>query len=375
MVLEKPGRRATGDRLVVRPAPDPATFRHGANGFKNRAAGVRTADNVDPPLPSGDGGANVRLEDGAAGAVAVETLVSKGSVMEDATAIDRTMPPLIVTVAPNGARRTKIDHPAIPLTADEIGREAAICREAGAAMIHLHVRDADGRHVLDASAYEDAIAAVKREAGADMLIQITTEAVGIYAPGAQMAVVGDVAPEAFSIALREILPNEALEPPVARFLAGEATRRTLIQYILYDTGDLARFESLLARGIVPPTDASVLYVLGRYTPGQVSAPTDLLPFLAAATHELPWAVCAFGAREAACTTAAAALGGHARVGFENNLAAPDGSPASGNAALVAAVATAARAFGRPIADPDTARTIFHGADGRVGATEDGGMRT
>ncbi len=266
--------------------------------------------------------------------------------------------PLIVTVAPNGARRTRRDHPTIPLTATDIGLEAARCREAGAAMIHLHVRDADGGHVLDADAYGDAIAAVRREAGADMLIQITTEAVGIYAPGAQMAVVGEVAPEAFSLALREILPNDALEVPVARFLAGEAARDALIQYILYDLADLARFEASMARGIVPAKNASVLYVLGRYTPGQVSAPRDLLPFLAAATHDLPWAVCAFGRREAACAVAAAALDGHARVGFENNTALPDGSTASGNAPLVAAVVDAARAFGREIASPDAARAIF-----------------
>lgn len=266
--------------------------------------------------------------------------------------------PLIVTVAPNGARRTRRDHPTIPLTAADIGIEAARCREAGAAMIHLHVRDADGGHVLDADAYGDAITAVRREAGADMLIQITTEAVGIYAPGAQMAVVGEVAPEAFSLALREILPNEALEVPVARFLAGEAAREALIQYILYDLADLARFEALVARGIVPTKNASVLYVLGRYTPGQVSAPTDLLPFLAAAEHDLPWAVCAFGRREAACAVAAATLDGHARVGFENNTALPDGTTAASNAPLVAAVVDAARAFGRGIASPDAARAIF-----------------
>ncbi len=266
--------------------------------------------------------------------------------------------PLILTVAPNGARRTKRDHPAIPIGADELGREAARCREAGAAMIHLHVRDADGGHVLDADGYRDAIAAVKREAGADMLIQITTEAVGMYAPGAQMAVVGDVKPEAFSVAIREILPDDTLEPAVARFLAGEAARETLIQYILYDVADLRRFEALVARGIVPETTASQLFVLGRYTAGQVSAPADLLPFLEARTLAMPWAVCAFGAREAACAVLAATLDGHARVGFENNTALPDGTSAPGNASLVCAVATSAAAFGRRAATPDEARAIF-----------------
>lgn len=268
--------------------------------------------------------------------------------------------PLILTVAPNGARRTTRDHPALPLGAEAIGRDAARCRAAGAAMIHLHVRDAEGRHLLDAEAYGAAIAAVRREAGSDMLVQITTEAVGIYAPPAQMAVVDAVAPEAFSVAIREILADQASEPAAAAFLDRQARRGTLIQYIVYDLADLARFEALVDRGIVPRAGASVIYPLGRYSVGQVSAPSDLLPFLAACTRRLPWAVCAFGRREAACALTAAALDGHARVGFENNLWLPDGTLAADNANLVAVVAAAAAALGRPIATPDQARAIFRG---------------
>ena len=95
---------------------------------------------------------------------------------------DASVPPLVIAVAPNGARRGKADHPRLPLTLDEIAHEAARCREAGAAMLHLHVRDAEGRHVLDAGLYRETIAAVRCAAGADFLIQITTEAVGRYAP-------------------------------------------------------------------------------------------------------------------------------------------------------------------------------------------------
>ena len=90
--------------------------------------------------------------------------------------------PLILAVAPNGARKTRADHPAMPVTAEECARAAAACREAGAAMIHLHVRDADQKHSLDAGAYADAIAAVRRETGDAMIIQMTTEAVGVYQP-------------------------------------------------------------------------------------------------------------------------------------------------------------------------------------------------
>ncbi|MGH6903418.1 MAG: 3-keto-5-aminohexanoate cleavage protein [Geminicoccaceae bacterium] len=59
------------------------------------------------------------------------------------------MTPLVVTVAPNGARRTKTDHPDLPITPAEIARDAAWCADAGASVLHLHVRAGDGRHSLD----------------------------------------------------------------------------------------------------------------------------------------------------------------------------------------------------------------------------------
>ena len=75
-------------------------------------------------------------------------------------------------------------------------------------------------------------------------------------------------------------------------------------------------------------------------------PRDLLPFLA---PDMPrfhsWSVCAFGRRETACVTAAALLGGHGRVGFENNFSLPDGARAASNADLVGAAARAFEAVG------------------------------
>ena len=268
------------------------------------------------------------------------------------------MAPIVIAAAPNGARRGKADHPALPLTAEEIAREAARCREAGAAMLHLHVREADGRHSLDPDAYRDAIAAVRREAGADLLIQPTTEAVGLYTPEAQMAAMDELRPEAFSAALRELVPGAAAEPAAARFYAAHAAAGVLVQHILYDTADVARFEKLVRRGVIPDAGCSVLFVLGRYTVGQTSDPRDLLPFLAAFTGRFPWMLCAFGAREGACAATAAALGGHVRVGFENNLWLADGTTAPGTAALVAQAAAALPLLGRTPADPAAARALL-----------------
>lgn len=267
--------------------------------------------------------------------------------------------PLILAVAPNGARKTQADHPAIPITPDEIAAEAARCREAGVAMIHLHVRDADNKHSLDADTYAQATAAIRREVGDGIIIQMTTEAVGIYAPAEQMAAVRAVRPEAASMAVRELCPDEDSVPAFAEFLAWMAGERIMPQYILYAPEDVDTFANLQARGVIPGGRPFLLYVLGRYTPGQKSVPEDLLPFMIEADQlDADWAICAFGARESACALTAAALGGHVRVGFENNFLMADGSVARDNAALAGQVASGAKLLGRTLAGADEARAYL-----------------
>ncbi|MDX1576240.1 MAG: 3-keto-5-aminohexanoate cleavage protein [Kiloniellales bacterium] len=267
-------------------------------------------------------------------------------------------PPVILAVAPNGARKTKADHPALPMTPEEIAATAAQCRDAGAAMIHLHVRDPEGRHSLDVETYRTATAAVRSAVGRDLVVQVTSEAVDIYDPEEQMQIVRDLKPEAVSLAIREIVPDAASEGAAAAFLAWVAAEEILPQYILYSADDLRRFDDLIARGIVPGERQVVLFVLGRYTKGQTSEPRELMPFLAANTRDHLWSVCAFGPRETACAVAAAALGGHARVGFENNFHLPDGSLAPDNAALVAAVAEGLTAIGHRPASAEEARALM-----------------
>ncbi|MEF9602808.1 3-keto-5-aminohexanoate cleavage protein, partial [Paracoccus sp. PXZ] len=77
------------------------------------------------------------------------------------------------------------------------------CHAAGAGGIHAHVRDAEGRHVLDAGLYAELIAELAR-AVPEMAVQITTEAVGRYSPAEQRALVARLRPAAVSVALREI---------------------------------------------------------------------------------------------------------------------------------------------------------------------------
>jgi 3-keto-5-aminohexanoate cleavage enzyme len=271
--------------------------------------------------------------------------------------------PLVIAVAPNGARRSRRDHPALPITPRELADCAAACRDAGASMLHLHVRDAAGGHSLAPSDYRPAIEAVRRAVGRSLVIQLTSEAVGMYAPAEQRAMVREMRPEAVSLALREILPDAAAETEGAAFLAWAHREAIIPQFILYSPADVTRYIELRRRGLIPEGRHWVLFVLGRYGAGQRSRPADLLAMLAAwqaggeTSARIAWAACAFGPREIECGLASAALGGHVRIGFENNLHLPDGRVARDNAALIACFADLAGRLGYSFADADRLRRL------------------
>lgn len=264
-------------------------------------------------------------------------------------------------VAPNGARRTKVDHPALPITVAEIAEAAAGAAATGAAAIHMHVRDASGAHTLDAGLYREATEAVRIRVGGDFVIQITTEAVGQFTPAEQMSCVRAVRPEAVSLALREIIPDKSGERDAADFFVWMAEQSISPQFILYAPAEVTALLDLFERGVIPFSHPFLLFVLGRYTADQQSTPEDLDPFAAALEgRDLPWAMCAFGKREAECALHAARLGGHVRIGFENNLVLPDGTIAPSNAALVAATVKLIERAGFEPMTPAAARAMMRG---------------
>lgn len=266
-------------------------------------------------------------------------------------------------VAPNGARRGRADHAALPLTAAELADDAEACARAGASAIHLHARDMTGNHTLDPDICRDWLAAVEQRVATRMVIQLTTEAVGRYTPAAQIRLVRALRPPAVSLAVREFVPGDA-EPgaEVRDFLAWLVAERISPQYILYTPAEVARFHGWRARGLIPQRRPFVLFVLGRYlAAGEAVEPRALLDYLAEHDPDCPWSVCAFGREETACLMFAAALGGHIRVGFENSLWHGDGTVASCNAERVAAVVDGLRLMGRTVADPAAARRLVEQA--------------
>ncbi len=266
---------------------------------------------------------------------------------------------LILAIAPNGSRRGKADHPAIPLTKEEILREAPRWRDAGVSVLHLHVRDRDGQHSLDPDVYKELFAALRETIGRDMVLQMTTEAGGVFSPEVQIASLRAVRPEAVSIALRELAPTDEQKRDFAELLAWMRHENIAPQIILYDRDDLNRLLAWAKDGTIDGPATSVLCVLGRYTAGQKSNPVDLLGFLG--TEGLPfhdWMVCAFGPQEARCAVLAALLGGHVRIGFENNFYLPTGEVASDNAELIGVSASMLKTLHVPLASASDARALW-----------------
>jgi uncharacterized protein (DUF849 family) len=268
--------------------------------------------------------------------------------------------PLILAVAPNGAYKTKSDHPALPQTPAELAATATSCLDAGAAMIHLHVRDGEGKHTLDPAAYRKAIDAIHRAVGDELVVQVTSESGRIYRPEEQMRAIREVRPEAVSLALRELIPDEGYEQVACEFFGWLGDSGCVPQYILYTDAEVEWYRALLDRGVIPDMPHWLLFVLGRYTDNQQSRSTDLLPFLTR-LPDRPWSMCAFGRTEHTCAVAAAALGGHVRVGFENNLYLKGGAKASQNSDLVTQVSEAAAVLNRPLMDAAGLRGLFAAA--------------
>ena len=237
-------------------------------------------------------------------------------------------------VAPNGARLTKADHPALPLKIDEIVTEAETCFSAGAGGLHAHVRDENGDHVLDAGLYRELLAEMSARVP-KMEVQITTEAVGKYAPEQQMKVALECGANSVSVATRE-LAHAGGDTCLSFFRTCEA-RSIQVQHILYDIADCSELMAILGAEQDEAMPVRLLFVLGRYEPvdaDQSRNLTEFVTWLDGFGRPADWAVCAFGPQEWRYLVQAKQMGGKCRIGFENSLYLSNGKIAPNNSAKV-----------------------------------------
>ncbi len=265
--------------------------------------------------------------------------------------------PLVIAVAPNGARYTKQDHPALPITPSELVQTAVDCLEAGARMIHLHVRDKNDRHSLLPKDYISAVKAVKTAVAGEMIVQVSSEAAGIYNSAEQIDLMQQLMPDCMSIALKEFVPKNATINPFKEFLARLAANNCLIQYILYDEADYNHYQQLLASKVIPLNNHSLLFVLGRYT--KTTPDVDIVEqhrHIFASNNN--WMVCSFGINAPQILAKTVDINCQVRVGFENGFYLPDGTIANSNADLVTQSWQSYKQSGRKLATIDQTRELL-----------------
>ncbi len=240
-----------------------------------------------------------------------------------------------IMVAPNGARRSKADHPMLPITIDETVETCRACADAGATGAHLHIRDEGGLHSLDADLYKRLLERLDT-ALPNFFAQITSETAGRYTARDQRDLIHALKPKSISVALREFIPNPA-EHSAARDCYHWAFENDVaIQHICYSAEDRDRLIALIEQNVIPGTQHHVQLVLGAYDASKTSDPNDVAPFAAPLItppndHSFDWMLCAFGQPETDCLVRTIQLGGKARIGFENALCHRDGQPAENNA--------------------------------------------
>lgn len=267
------------------------------------------------------------------------------------------MEKLIITVALTGNVPTKEMNPHVPITAEEIARDVRRCADAGAVLFHVHARDENGRPTLDIERFKENVRAIK-EVAPDVILQLST---GARAGKDWEARANPVRllPEMASFTTgSNNLPGIVYEnsPQFIQFLAGVFKETGVKPEIeVFETGMINNALYLQKKGLIEPP-LHFDFVLGA--PGSMPGSVKNLLFL---SESIPpgstWSVAGIAQAEIPLATAAIVMGGHVRVGLEDNLTLPDGSPAT-NAGLVEKVVRIAREVGREIASPDEARRIL-----------------
>ncbi len=244
--------------------------------------------------------------------------------------------PLLITVAPTGAETSKADCPQLPTTLPELVETARSCEAAGAAMIHVHVRDADSRPTLDPAILRDTVVALREST--DLVVQLSTGG-SVHDPLEDRLKVLDAEPDSCSLTMGttnfgdDVFSNPW--PFVCELYQLSQEREVVPEFELFDLGQVHALARLLDRyGL--PYGGKVHCDLVMGVPGGMDGTADTL---VAASSALPpevtsWSATGIGRSTLPVMYAALAKGAHVRVGMEDVLTLSRGVPVENNAQLV-----------------------------------------
>ena len=273
-----------------------------------------------------------------------------------------TAPPrgTLITVAPTGAETAKADCPQLPTTLEELVETAQRCEQAGAAMVHVHIRDAEHRPTLDLGRLRETVAALRDRTS--LVVQLSTGG-AVTDPLEDRLRVLDAAPDSCSLTMGTVnFGDDVFLNPwgfVTDLYQLTQDREVVPEFELFDLGHVHALHRLLDRyGL--PYGGRVHCDLVMGVPGGMPGTADAL---VAAVAAMPGAVTSWSATGVGRTTlpvalAALAKGGHLRVGMEDVLTLAKGQPVQHNAELVERAATLATTAQRPPLTPDQARDLL-----------------
>ena len=270
----------------------------------------------------------------------------------------------LITVAPTGAESEKSAVPALPVTLDELVTTAKECQAAGAAVVHVHIRDDQARPTLDLSRLKDTVAALRE--GTGLIVQLSTGGAVTDSFDNRLAVL-DAAPDACSLTCGTVNFGEDVfhNPyPFIRDLYARTQELGVVpEFELFDFGHIATLHRLLA-GHGAPHGGHVHCDLVMGVPGGMPGDAaTLTQAVSALPEEATWSATGIGRTTLPVMFAALAAGGHLRVGMEDTVSFAKGRPVTGNAELVERAATLAGLAQRPPMRPEQARAML-GVSGR-----------
>jgi 3-keto-5-aminohexanoate cleavage enzyme len=272
----------------------------------------------------------------------------------------------VITVAPTGAETAKSDAPALPTNLDELVSTAKACEAAGAAVIHVHVRDADAAPTLELGRVREALTAV-REA-TDLVVQVSTGGAVTDSEADRLAVL-DAGPDGASLTCgtvnfgTDVFLNRW--EFVERLYLGMREREIVPEFEIFDLGHVATMVRLLDRHGAPyggHVHCDLVMGVPGGMPGTVAT---LVACVAALPPQATFSATGVGRATLPVMLASLAAGGHLRVGMEDTLTFAPGRPVRDNAELVERAATFARAAQRPPLSIEETRVMLGVKDRRT----------
>ena len=269
------------------------------------------------------------------------------------------MPSTIITVATTGAWPTRENNPAVPLTPGEIADDVYECWLAGAAIAHLHMRDKDGAGTMDKARFKEPAGLIRSKC--DIVLNLTTSGALDATDESRMAHLIELKPElaSFDAGSMNWMHNSVFVNHPA-FL--EKLARVMIdndvkpEIEVFDAGMYYNAAYYAKKGLIK-VPAHFQFALGA--PGGIAATVENLVFLRGLLPpEATWSAFGIGAAHMPILYATIAMGGHVRVGMEDNVMYAKGRLAQSNAEFVARAARLIKEANQEVATPAEARAIL-----------------